>query len=503
MNASFKNISDSIGVNHSRRVRPSGTENGGNAMKTSVIGSLKRTLCAALALVMLTGLSPAYVRAADGGTTVKYNRAKPEVAILNAYTGNDEAFYRKLKGNTSGNADLAPYWQYNAITLFQHQDTKVPVQYSDRAEGNVWWDFSFKDSVLKQLIKPGKNLEVNASATFYNRTHTHTNFELKTFKNWETTITSFHSMTIGIGGSYGSSLNGRMDKDRKYPRLGDLGGTGGGYKTLNYNEGNDYCSLHFYPSVHEWTDFAPRTCECGKTYAENVLVTFRDTRAPQVENIEYSLDGGKTWTSRYTRAAVGAGGTVLIRLSFDEPIRFADDSADHGDLYLDLRSGDAASAGKYKAYLTELSGNDLIFSYTNDQTTDVKISAMDMDSLFKSVPLVQVGASGSFTIDGADREGFNKTTCYITDLAGNPMRSDEKTIVDANLTLDSGAPYVANVDFKLTTNNEDIKAELGKTDPDDKDYTDPSDLYLGAGDSFYLIVHMNERLKGIGMDKKQ
>ena len=520
MNASF-NIKDSIGVNHSRRARPGRTGNGGNAMKTSVIGSLKRTLCAALALVMLAGLSPAYVRADDGAKSVTYNRARPEVAVLNAYTGNDEAFYRKLKGNTSGNAaDLAPYWQYNAITLFKHQDTQKPVQYSERAEGNVWWDFYLtSDSVLKQLIKPGKNLEVNASATFYNRTHTHTNFELKSFSNWETTITSFHSMTIGIGGSYGSSLNGRMDKDRKYPRLGDLGGTGGGYKTLNYyqdkedDEGRLYCSLHFYPSVHEWTDFAPRKCECGKTYAENVLVTFRDTRAPQIENISYSLDGGNTWTPRYTRTAVGKGGTVRIKLSFDEPIRFADDSAaGKGGLYLDLRGGDGEDAGTYKAYLTELSGNDLIFSYTvpASQTTDAVISTIDMDSLFaSSVSLVQVGASGSFPIeDAANRLGFGKTTCYITDLAGNPMRSDEKTIVDANLTLDSGAPYVASVDFKLTTNNADVKAELGKADKgpgtegyDEKSYTDASDLYLGAGDSFYLIVHMNERLKGIGMDK--
>lgn len=515
MNASF-NIKDSIGVNYSRRARPGRTGNGGNAMKTSVIGSLKRTLCAALALVMLAGLSPAYVRADDGAKSVTYNRATPEVAVLNYYTGNDEAFYRKLKGNTSGNAaDLAPYWQYNAITLFQHQDTKKPVQYSERAEGNVWWDFYLaSDSVLKQLIKPSKNLEVNASATFYNRTHTHTNFELKSFSNWETTITSFHSMTIGIGGSYGSSLNGRMDKDRKYPRLGDLGGTGGGYKTLNYyqdkedDKGRLYCSLHFYPSVHEWTDFAPRTCECGKTYAENVLVTFRDTRAPQIENISYSLDGGNTWTPRYARAAVGKGGTVLIKLSFDEPIRFADDSAaGKGNLYLDLRGGDGEDAGTYKAYLTELSGNDLIFSYTvpASQTTDAVISTIDMNSLFaSSVKLVQVVGSTNFTIkDADDREGFGKTTCYITDLAGNPMRSDEKTIVDANLTLDSGAPYVASVDFKLTTNNADVKAELGKADkgPGTEGYTDASDLYLGAGDSFYLIVHMNERLKGIGMDK--
>lgn len=467
-------------------------------MKTSVIGSLKRTLCAAVALFMLAGLSPAYVRA-DDAASVTYQRAVPEVAILNAYNGSDEAFYRKLKGNTDGNlSDRAAYWQYNAITLFGKN-------YSDRATGQATWNFTLASGgVLKQLIRPSKNLEVNASATFYNRTHTHSNFQWSAFRNWETTITSFESMSIGIAGSSGSSIVGIMDQSRQYPRIGDLGGTGGGYRPLSYNETDNDCYLHFYPSSHSWYDFEQRECTCGQTWAENVLVTFRDTRAPQIENIYYSLDNGQTWTARDTRAAVGEGGTVLIKLCFDEPIRFADDSATGKvDLYLDLRSGDAESAGKYKAYLSELSGNDLIFSYTVGENEDAKISAMDMNSLFASnVKLVQVVGSTNFTIkDADDREGFGKTTCYITDLAGNPMRSDEKTIVDANLTLDSGAPYVESVSFHLTTNNEDIKAELGKTDPDADNYTDNSDRYLGAGDSFYLIVHMNECLKGIGMDK--
>ena len=67
---------------------------------------------------------------------------------------------------------------------------------------------------------------------------------------------------------------------------------------------------------------------------------------------------------------------------------------------------------------------------------------------------------------------------------------------------------MAKVAFELTCNNADVKKALGKADKgpgtagyDETSYTDPSDLYLGVGDSFYLIVHMNERLKGIGMDK--
>ena len=137
-------------------------------MKTSVIGRLKRALCAALALGMLLGLSPAYVRAAGG--TVIYHRANPEVAILNAYNGSDASFYtKKLKGNTSGNeSDRAAYWQYNAVTLFKLDNGNgASAPYSTRATNDATWAFNFASgSVLKQLIQPVKNLEVNASATF-------------------------------------------------------------------------------------------------------------------------------------------------------------------------------------------------------------------------------------------------------------------------------------------------------------------------------------------------
>ena len=474
-------------------------------MKTSVTGRLKRTLCAALALGMLLGLSPAYVRAAND--TVTYRRANPEVAILNAYNGNDASFYtKKLKGNTDGNeSDRAAYWQYNAVTLFKLDNGNgAAAQYSTRATNDTTWAFNLDSgSVLKQLIQPSKNLEVNASATFYNRTHTHSHFQLSSFRNWETTITSFESMGIGIAGSYGTSIAGSMDRSRQYPRIGDLGGTGGGYRTLNYYENKNYCSLHFYPSVHQWHDFEDRECTCGKTWAENVLVTFRDTRAPQLVDVQYKIDNG-AYASFNKGASLGLGKTVSIKLSFDEPIRFADDSAaGKGALCLDLQAK-GETGGKYLAKLVELSGNDLIFQYTLEKELDVEIAAISMGSLFASdatLELVQVNGSKSFKITDRTGEGFDKSRCYITDLAGNPLRN--QTISDANLRLDSGAPEVARVEFSLSTNNSDVKQAQGK-DKWDKDseqykkfYTDASDTHLGVGDSFYLIVHMSERLKGV------
>lgn len=478
-----------------------------------------RLLSALLTLVMVLGLLPVSVfadladslsgLAVQSAGTVTYHRATPEVAILNRYNGNDQSFYKKLIGNTDGNeSDRAKYWQYNAVTLFAQRPSGAAAQYSTRATNEETWDFNLDpNGVLKSLIKPSKNLEVGASATFYNRTHTHSNYEWKKVRTWTVDLTRFESLSVGIGGSYAPAIGGNLDKSRKYPRVGNFGDIGSGYKTLSYNESNNYCRLHFYPSTHKWFDFEDRECTCS-VYAENVLVTFRDTRSPQISNIEYSLNDGKTWTSRYTRAAVGAGRTVKIKLTFDEPIRFADDTNAHGDLFLDLRA-DGVNKGAYKAYLTELNGNDLIFEYTvpdsqseNALTGDVKIAAIDMDDLFAETKLVQVGKDGAFEIADKPGEGFTTSRCAITDLAGNPMREDEKTIVDANLTLDAGAPYVDTVEFNLNTNNADVKEALGKTDRDDGDYTDASDTHLGVGDSFYLIVHMNERLKGIGMDKE-
>lgn len=483
-----------------------------------------RLLSAVLTLVMVLGLLPVSVfadladslsgLAVQSAGTVTYHRKTPEVAILNRYNGNDQSFYKKLIGNTDGNeSDRAKYWQYNAVTLFTNSSTWKTAQYRDRATDDTMWHYAagsytngeeaYSHSVLKQLTKPSKNLEVGASATFYNRTHTHSNYEWKKVRTWTVDLTRFESLSVGIGGSYAPAIGGNLDKSRKYPRVGNFGDIGSGYKTLSYNENNNYCRLHFYPSTHKWFDFEDRECTCS-VYAENVLVTFRDTRSPQISNIEYSLNDGKTWTSRYTRAAVGAGRTVKIKLTFDEPIRFADDTNAHGDLFLDLRA-DGVNKGAYKAYLTELNGNDLIFEYTvpdgqseNALTGDVKIAAIDMDDLFTETKLVQVGKDGAFEITDKPGVGFTTSRCAITDLAGNPMREDEKTIVDANLTLDAGAPYVDTVEFNLNTNNADVKEALGKTE----DYTDASDTHLGAGDSFYLIVHMNERLKGIGMDKE-
>ena len=470
----------------------------------------RRLLSTFLSLAMVLSLLPVWelTALADNGIPA-YRRESPEVAVLNAYSGSSEKLYSAIKGDGA-------YAAYNGIGLYTRR-SGAQAKYSDRATGNEQaWDFNLDETapVLKELAKVSNNLQFNTSATFYNRTHTHSHYSWKEVKTYTAEMTVTEKVYATFSGS-ARVIDGWSDKSRTYPRIGDLGGVqsnnSDGFNTIYYKEGNDYCSLQFSHRTFAWTDFEPRTCTCGGSYAENFVVAFRDTRAPELADIKYSADG-TNYARRFSGMSVGKGKSVYIKLTFDEPIRFADDSAaGKGDLYLDLQA-DGETAGKYRAKLIELNGSDLIFKYTvpNDQETDVRIVALGMDALFASnatLPLKQVNKDSSFSIAGdikvnGSTLGLSTTTCYITDLAGNAPQ--KQTILDANLTLDSGAPYVAKVAFELTCNNADVKEALGKaakgpgtTGYDENSYTDNSDLYLGVGDSFYLIVHMNERLKGI------
>ena len=474
---------------------------------------LRRLLSTFLSLAMVLSLLPVWglTALADNGIPA-YRRESPEVAVLNAYSGSSEKLYSAIKGDGA-------YAAYNGIGLYKRQSDGAQAKYSDRATGNnegKAWDFDLGETapVLKKLAKVSNNLQFNTSATFYNRTHTHSHYSWKEVKTYTAEMTVTEKVYATFSGS-ARVIDGWSDKSRTYPRIGDLGGVqsnnSDGFNTIYYKEGNDYCSLQFSHRTFAWTDFEPRTCTCGGSYAENFVVAFRDTRAPELADIKYSADG-TNYARRFNGMSVGKGKSVYIKLTFDEPIRFADDSAvGKGDLYLDLQA-DGETGDKYRAKLIELDGSDLIFEYTvpNDQETDVRIVALGMDALFASsatLPLKQVNKGGSFSIApdikvNGSTLGLSTTTCYITDLAGNAPQ--KQTILDANLTLDSGAPYVANVAFELTCNNADVKEALGKADRgpgtanyDEKSYTDNSDLYLGVGDSFYLIVHMNERLKGV------
>ena len=466
----------------------------------------RRLLSTFLSLAMVLSLLPVWTlpAMADGGAAVTYDRKTPKVSILNAYSGRSEKLYSAIKGDGA-------YAAYNGIGLYKRQRDGQPAKYSDRATGNEQaWDFSLSTTpVLKELAQVSNNLQFNTSATFYNRTHTHSHYNWKEVKTYTAEMTVTEKVYATFSGS-ARVIDGWSDKSRTYPRIGDLGGvqsnSSDGFNTIYYK--NDYCSLQFSHRTFAWTDFEPRTCTCGGSYAENFVVAFRDERAPVCTGASYSVNGG-SWVKSTKGVRVGAGQSVRIKLSFNEPIRFADDSANHGDLKLILQPDGTSADTSPAAGLVELSGNDLIFQYTVPQGQDLEINTLNTSGLFgENLPLKQVGPNGSFSIAGdikvnGSTLGLSTTTSYITDLAGNAIV--RKDLSSANLTLDTTVPYVEKVTFDLALNNADVKEALGKDKWDvnseqyQTDYTDASDLYLGAGDSLSLTLHMNERVKGIAM----
>lgn len=468
----------------------------------------RRLLSTFLSLAMVLSLLPAWTlpAMADGGA-VTYDRKTPEVAVLNAYSGSSEKLYSAIKGD---GVEVA----YNGIGLYTRQSNGAQAKYSDRATGNeLAWDFMLTSTpVLKELVQVSENLQLNTSATFYNRTHSHSHYSWKEVKTYTAEMTVTEKVTSTFSGST-RVIDGWSDKSRTYPRIGDLGGVqsnrSDGFNTIYYKDGNNYCGLRFSHRIFEWTDFEPRTCTCGGSYAENFVVAFRDERAPVCTGASYSVNGG-SWVKSTKGVRVGAGQSVRIKLSFNEPIRFADDSANHGDLKLILQPDGTSADTSPAAGLVELSGNDLIFQYTVPQGQNLEINTLNTSRLFgENLPLKQVGPNGSFSIAGdikvnGSTLGLSTTTSYITDLAGNAIV--RKDLSSANLTLDTTVPYVEKVTFDLALNNADVKEALGKADKgpgtadyDEKSYTDASDLYLGAGDSLSLTLHMNERVKGIAM----
>lgn len=471
-------------------------------MKSAARTCTRRLLCAALALVMLIGLSPAYVRADSSGVT--YKRATPEAAILNRYTGNSSTLYTQLKGTD------AKYPQYNAIGLFG-------LSYTDQVKDNAERSWKAYDgSVLRDLAKSSGNLEVNLSATLYNREHTHRH--AKGLSYYDYTITLWETVRLQLGSGFPTRVTGFNDTYMQtYPRVGDYTSGSDGYGQVRYDKDASDAVLWFTTKEIDYNHFDdPKHCGCGGTYAENMLLTFRDTRAPSLTGVYYSTDG-TNYKNRHSGFLVGGGDTLYVKLSFDEPIRFADDSAvDKDGLFVELQADGATTGSGRNAYLMELSGNDLIFRYTFEETDkNYAIAALNLGSLFaEDLPLLQVGGKGSFPLDASlsgddGTTGFSTTTCYITDLAGNALSDSLKSIGNAKLTLDSEAPYVEKVEFKLALNNADVKEALGKDKWDvnseqyQKDYTDASDLYLGVGDSINLTIHMNERVQGIDLTENE
>lgn len=483
-------------------------------MKRKIPGK-RRILSAALAAVLSLSIIPAEfikVRAAENTkNTVEYHRELPEVAILNQYNCHAN-FYNLLAGEPEGSdkkGTKTKYPMYNGMRLFGSTWDYSPSFGKDEMSKSLSWNPkidgkapSFADSTLKKIMSVDKNLSVRLSVRYRNNLHQHTWGSI--FKRQGVRLASYLNAYAKLGGRYSNPTSGFVDIYTENHTDGDNWVSLG--KPYNDTENN----LTITRSSVEYKEGTK--CTCQGASATEFLMTFKDDRPPSITNVYYS-DDNKNWQHKNSASsdlkALKTGDTIYIKLTCDEPIRFADDSAkDKEKLYLKLNLGNGKqSEDDPKAYLYKLDGNDIYFKYTVPSTIseEINVLSLDTDSLFKGkgkdnnyqinlVHLARKTGGYAFQIEGKGNDGelgFTKSDCYITDLAGNSLTRGN--ISHTGLSIDTITPYVKNISYNLTVNNDDVK-EAKANDPNEKDEKDASDTNLGVGDEVVLNISMNEIL---------
>ncbi|OUN85335.1 hypothetical protein B5G06_03225 [Flavonifractor sp. An52] len=428
----------------------------------------KRILAALLAVVQLILLLPTVSIPALAVENVEYTRLQPEVAIYNAQTGIDEKLY---------NREISADSKFNAATkrsLFNLSFENNLVNAS--AQINM-------DNVdIGQLRMKGSNLQTSISASFHNYKHQHSwKSGLFNLKNNTANVTTAVMLSYRYwvrGTRYNPSLfiNSRdMAKDTE--RLST------GYSTVAYNSDEVYFAVSLQGTYY---DGGNKSCKCaGDASLTKPVITYMDSNAPSI----FSVTG-------IDNRILKAGDEVELEVKFDEPIRFADDSAAHGDLYVGLAIEGLSSDNYPKAMLTKLDNDTLYFSYkvpTNSEATEKTITSVDFSPLMQECDLKVVFEDESFTLstDGLSLSndiGYTRATSYITDIAGNGMRESDRTYNVTESYIDTKAPALSKISATVTANNANIKAMTGSNDADN------SDTHLGVGDSVDFGLSFSEVL---------
>ena len=432
----------------------------------------KRILAALLAVVQLILLLPTVSIPVLAAGDVVYTRLKPEVAIYNAQTGIDEKLY---------NREISADSKFNAATkrsLFNLSFENNLVNAS--AQINM-------DNVdIGQLRMKGSNLQTSISASFHNYKHQHSwKSGLFNLKNNTANVTTAVMLSYRYwvrGTRYNPSLfiNSRdMAKDTE--RLST------GYSTVAYNSDEVSPKVYFAVSLQgTYYDGGNKSCKCqGDASLTKPVITYMDNNAPSIVSV-----------TGINNRILKAGDTVNLEVEFDEPIRFADDSAAHDDLYVGLAIEGLSSDNYPKAMLTKLDNDTLYFSYTvptDGEATEKTITSVDFSPLMQECDLKVVFEDESFTLstDGLSLSndiGYTRATSYITDIAGNGMRESDRTYNVTESYIDTKAPALSKISATVTANNANIKAMTGSNDADN------SDTHLGVGDSVDFGLSFSEVL---------
>lgn len=464
---------------------------------------------------MVLSLMPAvtpYVQAASNPDPTYTRVGAPEVAIFNAYTGASVDFFKSQMADRFYNAVAAGEFQKSDdTTSFLNYEVKV-----SNSSTYIW--SSFYASNLAYLSDKYQQLQAGYAVTRTSNSHTHRwkliySADLTSYMNTDLYLNdSTRDQYWNVVDYRGFSRSGstlRQGNGEFHPLGYTINGANSRYMTIGGVEQKDIRKSMVISFVNSTLNYdgQKKTCTCGGS-ATGAMVSFYDGTAPTIKSVE--IKNGSTASTNFK-----AGDTVTVVLNCSEAIRFADDSAiGKGNVYVGLMVERATD--RLPARLTSLDGETLTFTYKvpSDDTKLYTITGIDLTSapgdgtaLVHTIPDIELkqlyGGGGNRTLtvinpstaSNASPLGFNRTTCCVTDMAGNALVN---SVPATSFYIDCEKPYVAVAGLSADPNNGDVKAILGKTDlpPNTENYEDNSDLYLGVGDSFRLILYMNEVVTG-------
>ncbi len=483
---------------------------------------VKRLLSAVLILCMTFSLLSGISVNVGAANTVSYTRyGGPEVAILNYFTGGQSEFYETILKDG----------RFNAVQAGKFVSGGDKLQYdTNNGKTKTFTWSNFVGSRLAFLSDQAHQLKVNYSATLKNNIHEHS-WKASLFTKYVQECYGRMSAQLWFNGAVPRGMNGPHysaqysdNSKRDNVRKGDM----------NYAEmpevfnGHQVAGLYMVNGeyVYDWAprsdlnlsftnhdyyyDSGNKTCTCGG-WVNSHFVGFYDGEAPYVKSVETRLNGVPTSDFK-------PGDVAEIVLKMSEPIRFADDSAtgkenisiallvngsttpryadlkaltSDGVTYIDPHSGTKSEAVWELVFAYEVSAdNGKLLHFTGVDLSRAPTGKTALVHSDADIALKQLVGNSAFTVSKPaklnSREGIDRTKSFVTDMAGNAL---QKASPAANFTVDAQQPFVAKTVVNAVTNNDNVKA--GKK-PEDANWIDNSDSYLGVGDSFTLTLYLNE-----------
>lgn len=396
-------------------------------------------------LTLLQPLSGAVAMAVEpqAAGNVEYNRIVTTYPIMNAAGINDPGFLTKFIGADNNSVfNVAPAFTRNYAngsaekpnnlsfdTTFRHQD--------DSNTYNVEYQYQMEEA-LSPAIKKG-DLQVALMANLTNDNHWNAirHIDKKTAypEAWISTYSKYlieHSTK-----QYNSDTTKTLGKYSFVPI------------------GTDPYGLHLYFGA------MGHVCTCGSSKVSNVSIILADTVGPRVTSVVASSDRSDGSLN------LRPGEMIYFTLQFDEPIRFADDTAmslaNAPKLKLELRgiTDNVVKNVAAEANLVSLDGDTLTFAYQVPATytlpegnvnTNFYISASapysEQTSWVSDSDVYNLKLFGKSGASGNYLNHSSKTSSLIVDMAGNPLDIARSTrALKAAAYLDGIVPTVTAIDI--------------------------------------------------------